>query len=355
MRVALIAPPFISVPPKVYGGTELFLAQLAQGLEERGVDVVVYANGESTVEVELRYLYKESEWPLKTEIFGALKDINHTAWAVQDASQHCDVLHINNAPGLANSRFVKKPIVYTVHHAKEQELSSFYEYYPHVQFVTISDFQKSKENMPWMRTIYHGIDPAQYRSKEKKQPYLAFLGRIAPVKGAHLAIEVAKKAGIPLKIAGEIQPMFKGYYERMVKPHIDGKFIEYVGEADLEAKNELLSNAMALLFTIQWDEPFGLVMIESMACGTPVLALPGGSVAEIVKEGIGGHICKDTVEMAAKVKSLNIPASVARKYVEKFFSIDTMAARYKQLYEEMIAHAAVSAVKNVAEPEGAAA
>src|SRR2546423_13044795 len=133
MRVALSAPPFISVPPKIYGGTELFLAHLANGLKNLGVDVVVYANGESTIDVEVRWIYEKSEWPLKSEIFSNLKDVNHTAWAVHDAATCCDLLHINNAPGLANSRFVKKPVVYTVHHAREQELRDFYAFYPEVE------------------------------------------------------------------------------------------------------------------------------------------------------------------------------------------------------------------------------
>src|SRR5262245_23620037 len=152
MRVALIAPPFIAVPPKVYGGTELFLGHLADGLQKLGVEVVLYANGESTAGTEVRALYERSEWPLKNDIYANLRDINHTSWAVKDASGHCDVIHINNAPGLANSRFIKTRVVYTVHHAKEKELSDFYSYYPEVEFVTISDFQRSNECMPLMRT-----------------------------------------------------------------------------------------------------------------------------------------------------------------------------------------------------------
>ena len=337
MRVALIAPPFISVPPKIYGGTELFLAELARGLKELGIEPIVYANGESTVDVEVRSIYQESEWPLKSDIFSSLKDINHTAWALQDAASYCDVLHLNNAPGLANCRFLSKPVVYTVHHAKEQDLSEFYSFYPEVEFVTISDYQRSRENMPLMLTIHHGMDPAVYNYVEHKQEYLSFLGRLAPVKGAHLAIEVAKRSGIPLKIAGEIQPMFKGYFEQMVKPHLDGRFIEYLGEADLALKNELLANSKALLFPIQWDEPFGIVLIEALACGTPVIALPGGSVAEIISEGVAGHVCENVDVMVERVKNLDIPARLPRKYMEKFFSTAVMARKYKELYEEVLA------------------
>src|SRR5437588_10083544 len=132
MRIALIAPPFISVPPKKYGGTELFVAHLAEGLKQSGMEVVVYATGDSTINVELRSLYPKSEWPLEGEIFSNVKDVNHTAWAIADAAHDCDILHLNNAPGLATSRFVSQPFVYTVHHPHQQSLSDFYAYYPHV-------------------------------------------------------------------------------------------------------------------------------------------------------------------------------------------------------------------------------
>jgi glycosyltransferase involved in cell wall biosynthesis len=354
MRVALIAPPFIPIPPKIYGGTELFLAELAKGLKNLGIEPIVYANGESTVEVEVRSIYEESEWPLKNDIFASLKDINHTAWAVQNAASCCDVVHLNNAPGLSCSRFINKPVVYTLHHAKERELSDFYSFYPDIEFVTISDFQRSRETMPLMRTIHHGIDLTLYACTEQKQEYLSFLGRLAPVKGPHLAIEVAKKTGIPLKIAGEVQPLFKDYFERMVKPHIDGKFIEYLGEADLTTKNELLGNSKALLFPIQWDEPFGIVLIEAMACGTPVLALPGGSVAEIVRDGISGYSCANIDVMVERARNLTIPAILTRRYAEKFFSTDAMARKYKELYEEVLARN-TSPDPEIAESESAAA
>src|SRR5262249_52551160 len=154
----------------------------------------------------------------------------------------------------------------------------FYKHHPEVHYVAISDFQRRQHVMPHIRTIHHGVRMQDYRTPDGKREYLAFLGRIAPVKGTHNAIAVAQRSGIPLKIAGQIQPLFRDYYETKVKPHIDGKLIEYVGEVDLAAKNELLGGALALLFPIEWHEPFGLVMIESMACGAPVLAFPGGSV-----------------------------------------------------------------------------
>jgi glycosyltransferase involved in cell wall biosynthesis len=164
------------------------------------------------------------------------------------------------------------------------------------------------------------------------------LGRIAPVKGTHLAIAVAKKVGMALKIAGEIQPMFQDYYDAEVKPHVDGKFIEYIGEVGLEDKNELLGSATAMLFPIQWDEPFGLVMIEAMACGTPVIALRGGAVPEIVEDGVSGYVCSAVDEMAERVKLVaGFDPRQVRTYTEKAFSLEGMVRQYVDVYERVLA------------------
>jgi glycosyltransferase involved in cell wall biosynthesis len=342
MKIALVAPPFIAVPPKKYGGTELFIAELAEGLQQQGADVVLYANGESTASVEVRSIYEEEEWPIEGNIEASLKGISHSAWAVRDASKTADVIHLNSAPGLSFSHFVDQPFVYTVHHAYEQALAEYYEKLPEVQYVTISDFQQQKLRLPHMKTIHHGVKPSLCQLHETKRPYLCFLGRVAPTKGTHLAIEIAKKSGIPLKIAGEIQPVYQQYWETQVKPQVDGKFIEYVGELGRDEKNELLGNSMALLFPIQWDEPFGLVMIEAMACGTPVLAMPGGSVAEVVKEGVSGYVRSSTGELAKCARDLKIPAKDIRRYMEENFSVDRMVKDYLQLYSQLVSGKAQS-------------
>src|SRR5436305_2913213 len=336
MKIALIAPPFIAVPPKKYGGTELFLADLATGLKRKGIDVVLYTNGESTVAVERRHFFKTEQWPLEGEAEANLKALTHAAWAVKDASGEADLIHVNSAPTLSFSHFVGPPFVYTVHHAYERELTEYYGNLPEVSYVTISDFQRSKLPMPRMRTIHHGIDLDVYQLQENKQQHLSFLGRIAPPKGTHLAIEIAKKSGVPLKIAGEIQPLYQEYWETKVKPHVDGKFIEYVGEVGLEEKNELLGNSMAMLFPIEWDEPFGLVLIEAMACGTPVLAMPGGSVVEIVKENVSGHVRASVDELAECAKNLNLAPALVRKHVEENFSVERMVDDYILLYSQLL-------------------
>jgi glycosyltransferase involved in cell wall biosynthesis len=337
MRIAIVAPPFIPVPPHRYGGTELFIAHLASGLADLGHQVIVYANGESVLPCEVRWLYPKSEWPLKSDMANSLKDLNHTSWACADAAGTVDVVHLNNSPGLAFSRLLREPIVYTLHHAREPALSDFYAAFPDVTYITISEFQRRLERMSRMVAIHHGLELRRYPVVERKQPYLSFLGRIAPVKGPHLAIEVARKAGIPLKIAGEIQPMYRDYWEALVKPAVDGRFIEYVGEADHSAKVDLLGNSVAMLFPIQWNEPFGLVMIEAMACGTPVLAFPSGSVPEIVHDGVSGWRCRDLDEMAARARAPRVSPASCRAHVADHFSVETMVRRYEAVYRAAVA------------------
>jgi glycosyltransferase involved in cell wall biosynthesis len=337
MRIGFIAPPFISVPPKDYGGTELFIAQLAEGLKGHGIDSIVYTNAESTVAVEKRWLYEHAEWPIKADIYSFLKEVNHTSWAMHEAATTCDVLHVHSACSLTYSRFVNVPTVCTLHGPHEPKLSDLYRQSPDVSYVCISQFQCRQESMTRRRTIHHGIDLASYELKEQKQPYLSFIGRIAPIKGVHVAIAVAKSAGIPLKIAGDIQPAYREYFERKIKPEIDDDFIQYIGTADLKAKNELLGNSMAMLFPIQWNEPFGLVMVEAMACGTPVLALRGGSVPEVVQDGVSGYVCRSGRELAKRVKQLNFKPADLRAYVAENFSLDRMVRKYEKTYRDALA------------------
>jgi glycosyltransferase involved in cell wall biosynthesis len=333
LKIALIAPPFIAVPPADYGGTELFVAHLAEGLCQLGLEVVVYANGESTVHADRRWIYERSDWPLKNPSQAFIKSLNHHSWAVHEAARDCDVIHVQSPEALAFTRFIDRPTVLTLHGPHDAKLSEFYNFYPEVTYVCISEAQGKRESMPKMLTVHHGIDLNQYRLVEQKQQYLSFIGRIAPLKGTHIAIAVAQRTGIPLKIAGDVQPMYREYFEKKIKPQIDGKLVEYIGLADLDAKNELLGNSMAMLFPIQWNEPFGLVMVEAMACGTPVLAMPGGSVPEVVREGISGHICRSVAQMAKRAQNLKFDPVAVRQYVAENFSIERMARRYAAVYE----------------------
>ena len=337
MRIGLVAPPFIPVPPVEYGGTELFLADLARGLQALGQDVVIYTNGESRIEVEKHWLFEHSQWPpKKDDSYAPIREIEHTTWAIQQALGRCDVVHLNGAIGLGCSRLSRLPFVYTLHHPTNHQLSESYARLPRIYYVCISHDQRSRENLPRLETIHHGIDLSRYRLQRDKRPYLSFIGRFAPIKGAHLAIEVAKRAEIPLKIAGEIQPLYRDYFETKIRPQIDGRFVEYIGQADLAMKQELLGNSMAMLFPITWNEPFGLVMIEAMACGTPVLALAAGSVPEIVRNGISGYTSRRIDGLVRHARDLKLSAVGVRQYVEQHFSKERMARDYCAVYNRAL-------------------
>jgi glycosyltransferase involved in cell wall biosynthesis len=336
MRVALIASPFISVPPLGYGGTELFIANLAEALVRLGVDVDVYANGESRVKANLRSRYPRQDWPLASEAPSVLKEIDYTAWAIRDAAGSCDLIHVNSPVAVPFSCFSSRVFVCTLHHQGDATTTEFYERYSAVAYAAISRHQASQHPTLHPCVIPHGLDFAKYRFEEKRQAYVAFLGRICPIKGAHNAIAIAKQAGIPLKIAGEVQPVFRDYFDSQIRPHLDGRNVEFVGESDLALKNELLSQATALLFPIEWEEPFGLAMIESMACGTPVIAFPGGAVEEVIDDGISGRICRDIDEAAAALQRDVFQPDLVRHCAETRFSADEMARQYYRLYSGLL-------------------
>jgi len=294
--------------------------------------VIVYANGDSSLPCPVRWRYQHGEWPCRSALRSQLQNADHTAWAIKDAAQSADVLHLNDVVGLPFTMFAETPTVLTIHHPHEPDLSEQYLRYPHTLYVAIAQWLARAEPMPHVHVVHHGVPVNDYTASDEKDDYVAFLGRMAPCKGAHLAIEAARRAGIRLKLAGEIQQIFGDYWEQQIRPQLDGRRIEYVGEADFATKNALLSKARALLFPIQWDEPFGLVMIEAMACGTPVLAFAGGAVAEIVRDGVNGWVCGDIDDMARRAVSPGIPASSCRAFVEAHFSVARMADGYLEAY-----------------------
>jgi glycosyltransferase involved in cell wall biosynthesis len=340
MRIALVAPPFIEVPPRRYGGTELFVANLACELHARGHDVTVYGNGDSRLPCRVKWRYAHADWPLEDPQQSFFKNTDHAAWAIHDAARHADIIHLNDVVGIPFTTFVNPPAVLTIHHPHENVLSDQYMKYPSVHYVTISQWLARREPMPHVHVVHHGIPMPDYTFSNDKDDYVAFLGRIAPCKGPHLAVAAARLAGVHLKLAGEIQPVYRDYWEHQVRPLVDGAQIEYVGEADRRLKNELLSRAKALLFPIQWEEPFGLVMIEAMACGTPVLAFAGGAVEEVVVDGVNGWICADIADMAARIRTLDIAPAACRQFAATRFSVARMADGYVEVYERALEGAA---------------
>jgi glycosyltransferase involved in cell wall biosynthesis len=319
-----------------YGGTELFIGNLARALHARGHEVTVYANGESRLPCRVKWRYPQGEWPIVDPVRSELKNHDHLAWAVHDAATAVDLIHLNDIAGLPFTRFTDLPIVLTIHHPPEPALTEQYVRYPEVDYVAVGAWLARREPMPRLHVVHHGIPLDDYTFSSAKDDYVAFLGRMVPCKGPHLAIETARRAGVKLKLAGEIQPIFHKYWEEQVAPQIDGRQIEYVGEANAAQKNALLSRARALLFPIEWEEPFGLVMIEAMACGTPVLALAGGAVAEIVQNGVNGWICTDLDDLAAHIGAPLPPAAACRDSVACRFSVDCMVDRYLAIYEQLV-------------------
>jgi glycosyltransferase involved in cell wall biosynthesis len=332
MRIALIGPPFIEIPPRRYGGTELFIANLARELHRRGHDVTVYGNGDSSLPCRVKWRYEHAEWPCDPALRSYLINSDHTAWAIRDASRYADVIHLNDAVGLPFTAFVDVPTVLTIHHPHDPDLTEQYMRYPRTHYIAIAAWLARTEPMPHLHVVHHGIPVEAYTFSNDKDEYVAFLGRMAPCKGAHLAIEAAHRARVRLKLAGEVQPLFQDYWEERVRPFVDGDRVQYLGEADFAAKTTLLSKARALLFPIQWDEPFGLVMIEAMACGTPVLAFPGGAVQEIVRDGLNGWICRDVDDMARRIAAAAVEPSACRTSVDASFSAERMTDRYIEAY-----------------------
>jgi len=339
MKIAMISTPYVPVPPKGYGGTELVVNLVTEHLVRRGHDVTLYATGDSQTSAQLKFLYSKSVWPPKNIFLNPVSEIDHASWAVQDAMQSgVEVIHMHCPLGISRQRFSPVPQVYTIHHPWDEEYDIFYRHLPEINYVAISDFQRNKfSEIANIRTIHHGLNLNEFDFQSSKGDYVLFLGRIAAVKGVHLAIDAARQAGINLKIAGDIQPIHRDYFEREVKPGIDGRLIEYLGEADYKMKVELLKGAKAMLFPIQWDEPFGLVMIESMACGTPVIAFPYGSVPEVVKDGVSGFLVKDVKQMARKIGDLNrLSPRTVRDYVERHFSAEKMVDQYEAVFRQVI-------------------
>jgi glycosyltransferase involved in cell wall biosynthesis len=267
---------------------------------------------------------------------GLTKELDHISWSLKDAAEGCDLVHVSNALAVPFSRLSPLPFVCTLHHPCEPSITDLYERYKIVTYVSISHHQAALHPTVVSKVIHHGLDLSRYRFTAEKEPYLCFLGRIAPIKGTHHAIAIARQLGMPLKIAGEVQPIFQGYYDTQVRPYVDGRNVEFLGDADFSMKNDLLSRATALLFPIEWEEPFGLVMVEAMACGTPVIAFPGGAVEEIVADGISGTICQDVEDAVRALKEDRFDARAIRTYAERHFSAMAMARQYHHLYMSIL-------------------
>lgn len=336
MRIAQIAPLYESVPPKLYGGTERVVAHLTDELVRRGHDVVLFASADSKTAAELvpcRDVALRLDSDLSWDVPAHLSMLAE----VRDRAHEFDVLHFHlDCFHLPFFRDRVEQTLTTMHGRQDiPDLGALHRHYPNYPLVSISNRQRrSLPHLNWVKTIHHGYPKSQYTfSPAARGGYLAFLGRIAPEKGLDRAIEIARRSGIPLRVAAKIDRADKDYFEARIEPLLKGPGVEFIGEIGEGEKSEFLGGALALLFPISWPEPFGLVMIEAMACGTPVIAFPRGAVPEVVKHGVTGFIVKTVEEAIAAVREIDtIDRGTVRAAFERRFSVEVMAKNYELAY-----------------------
>ncbi len=342
MKVALLAPAWFAVPPVRYGGIEWVVSILADGLVDRGHDVTLFAAGDSRTKAHLVTSYDESP---SYRIGMSLPDLHHTLTCLERAEEF-DVVNDHSGPlAAALGATISTPFCHTTHGPLTGEPGLVYEQIkmiaPNVRLISLSEDQRSpRPGLNWLATCHNAIDMESYPYSGIHDGYLLFIGRMSPDKGAHNAVEIARRTGLPLKLAGKIHDVEeREHFEAAVRPHLDGN-IEYLGEVSHDEKVELLQRAMVTLFPIQWPEPFGLVMIESMACGTPVAAIGLGAVPEVVRDGRSGIVCDDIdglVERFDEVVGLD-RADVAHDARERF-SAARMVSDYESAYLKLVSEA----------------
>jgi glycosyltransferase involved in cell wall biosynthesis len=342
MRIAEICPPWISVPPKGYGGIEWVVSLLADGLAEAGHEVTLFATGDSTTKAGLEYVFEQA--PGSDRINDIVLDTTHTLFSLRDARERFDVLHVHTPfSTLAGAVETGVPTVHTLHGSFVPEMERLYSFVAErIWFVAISQAQKRfNEDLRYGGVVYNGIDMSLYSLQQGKEDFVLFLGRAAPEKGWRRAIDAAVAAGERLVSAVKIaHPTEQEEWETNIEPVIPSEF-EILGEITLDEKVDLLRRAKAVLFPIDWAEPFGLVMTEAMACGTPVIATPRGSVPEVVEDGVTGWIVEveDFANQAAdRLKRLSeIDPLACRERVRRLFSKEAMVAGYEGVFERAAA------------------
>lgn len=343
MRIAQVAPLFESVPPRLYGGTERVVSYLTEELVRQGHDVTLFASGDSVTSATLvpgceRALWRDAECRETLPHHVRLMDlVFREAHHFDIIHFHCDYVHF---PFL---RYHRTPTVTTLHGmVRRHDLGPLFQTYPEVPLVSISNDQRAP--IPWANwqaTVYHGLPAGLHTFREDRGEYLLFIGRISPEKRLDRAIEIARRSGRKLKVAAKIYDEDSAYYQSTIEPllRVSESFVEFVGEVGGKDKDDLIGNAGALLFPIDWPEPFGLVMIEALACGTPVIAWRNGSVPEIIDDGRTGYIVDnldDAVQAVAKIGHLSRAA--CRASFCGRFDAGCMASNYQEVYRRLLLH-----------------
>jgi glycosyltransferase involved in cell wall biosynthesis len=341
LKIAQIAPLVESVPPSLYGGTERVVAHLTDSLVELGHDVTLFASGDARTAGRLVSMRERAirldPSPLKSDIaahLAMLYEVRRRARDFDILHFHIDLIHFPFFEELADRTLT------TLHGRLDlADLAGVYRRWPAFPLVSISDDQRKPLPFAnWLATVHHGIPPQLFDYRAAHRGYLAFVGRISPEKRPDRAIEVACRAGVPLKLAAKVDAVDARYFHEVVEPLLTEPSVEFLGEVDDVAKNELLGGAAALIFPIDWPEPFGLVMIEAMACGTPVIAWDAGSVREIVDHGVTGFVVRSIDEARSAVKRIDdLDRARVRATFERRFSVETMSRKYAGLYARLAA------------------
>ncbi len=340
MRIAQVTPLWERVPPPAYGGIELVVSLLTDELVRRGHEVTLFATGDSITLAKL-----ESVHPRAIRTDPSVKEYqvyeSMQLGHVYQRSHEFDVIHSHMGfSALPYAQFAKTPTVHTLHGVFSSDSRKLYADARSQAYVSISDAQREPElGLNYVATVYNGIDVDSYKfyAEPNDPPYLAFLGRLSPEKGPHHAIEIAKRTGMSLKMAGKIDIIDRAFYDEILSPQIDGEQIQYLGEANHVQKNTLMGGAVATLFPITWREPFGLVMVESMAAGTPVIGMRLGSAPEVIKDGKTGFLCETVDEcVAALARIAEIDRAVCRQHVIETFSVEQMADGYEAVYRQLL-------------------
>jgi glycosyltransferase involved in cell wall biosynthesis len=334
MRIAFLAPISWRVPPRHYGPWEQFSSLLTEGLVKRGLDVTLFATADSVTSATLSAVAPTgySEDPtLDPKVWEAL----HIANLFERAAEF-DLIHNSfDFLPLTFTRLVETPVLTTIHgFASDATLPPYVAYADRVSYVAISEADRHPA-LEYVATIHHGIDFSQFEFNPEPDDYLLFFGRIHPDKGVAEAIEVARATGIPLVIAGIIQD--QGYFDREVAPHVDDRAVRYIGSVGPAERSRILGGATALLHLINFDEPFGFSVVESMACGTPVIASPRGSMPEIVSDGINGFLVEMPGDATGAVEALgSLDRRKVRDSVEDRFTVERMVDRYIKVYRQLV-------------------
>jgi glycosyltransferase involved in cell wall biosynthesis len=349
MRIAQVAPPFESVPPAAYGGTERVVATLTEELVRRGHDVTLFASGDSRTAARLVRTVDRALWHRDPPYKDLAPFWPITLGCLAEHFHEFDVIHNHlDYWAFPLARVAPCPVVTTLHGRLDlPELQPLYRAFSDVPLVSISDAQRAPVPFAnWVATIYHGIELDQFTFNPQPRGYLAFLGRIAPEKGLDTAVRVAQRTGLPLKIAARKPLQFSRdpnvrrdwrHFNEVIQPLLGTDGVEFIGEVGGREKDTFLGGAAALLFPISWPEPFGLVMAEALACGTPVLALSHGSVPEVIRHGRTGYICDSEDQLVAAVGRLpEIDRAACRAEAERRFSSGAMAEHYEQVYSALL-------------------